>query len=151
MSGLNIRKATTEDVAIISQFNQHMALETEGKELPTDTITRGVTRMMAKPEYGFYLVAESDGRPVGTCMVTTEWSDWRDGLFWWIQSVYVDASARRQGVYRKMYETIQFLAEKDPDVCGFRLYVEKDNNAAQKTYESLGMSVTDYLLYEALK
>ena len=83
-------------------------------------------------------------------MVTTEWSDWRDGLFWWIQSVYVQADFRRQGVYRQKYQTIQSLAAKEPDVCGYRLYVEKENTAAQKTYESLGMSATDYLLYETI-
>ena len=150
MSQINVRTTTAEDATIISQFNQQMAMETENKVLPPEIISRGVARLMDKPEYGFYLIAESDSRPVGTCMVTTEWSDWRDGLFWWIQSVYVQADFRRKGVYRQMYQTIQSLAAKEPDVCGYRLYVEKENTAAQKTYESLGMSATDYLLYETI-
>ena len=150
MPEINVRTTTAEDATIISQFNQQMAMETENKVLPPEIISRGVARLMDKPEYGFYLIAESDSRPVGTCMVTTEWSDWRDGLFWWIQSVYVQADFRRKGVYRQMYQTIQSLAAKEPDVCGYRLYVEKENTAAQKTYESLGMSATDYLLYETI-
>ena len=150
MSEIIVRTTTVEDASIISEFNQQMAMETENKVLPPEIISRGVARLMDKPEYGFYLIAESDQRPVGTCMVTTEWSDWRDGLFWWIQSVYVQADFRRQGVYRQMYQTIQSLAAKEPDVCGYRLYVEKENTAAQKTYESLGMSATDYLLYETI-
>lgn len=150
MSQINVRTTTAEDATIISQFNQQMAMETENKVLPPEIISRGVARLMDKPEYGFYLIAESDSRPVGTCMVTTEWSDWRDGLFWWIQSVYVQADFRRKGVYRQMYHTIQSLAAKEPDVCGYRLYVEKENTGAQKTYESLGMSATDYLLYETI-
>ena len=98
MPEINVRTTTAEDATIISQFNQQMAMETENKVLPPEIISRGVARLMDKPEYGFYLIAESDSRPVGTCMVTTEWSDWRDGLFWWIQSVYVQADFRRKGV-----------------------------------------------------
>jgi ribosomal protein S18 acetylase RimI-like enzyme len=81
-------------------------------------------------------------------MVTNEWSDWRNGLFWWIQSVYVKAPWRRQGVYRRLYEYIRAQALADPGICGFRLYVEKENAVAQATYDSLGMAATDYLIYE---
>ena len=84
-------------------------------------------------------------------MVTNEWSDWRNGLFWWIQSVYVEPAWRRRGVYRRLYHFIRPLAQADPGICGFRLYVEKDNVVAQKTYASLGMVQTDYLVYEELK
>lgn len=155
MSKIKIRTTTLEDADAISDCNQMMAMETENKTLPEHTINRGVRRLMEQPQYGFYLIAESDTAeatpPIaGTCMVTTEWSDWRDGLFWWVQSVYVKPEYRKQGVYTAMYNTIKSMAAKQPDICGFRLYVEKDNKVAQKAYESLGMSVTDYLLYEAL-
>ena len=103
---------------------------------------------MQRPEYGFYVVAENSGGVVGTLMITTEWSDWRDGLFWWIQSVYVSPDFRRKGIYRQMYQYIRSLASENADICGYRLYVEKDNTIAQQTYETLGMAETDYLLYE---
>ncbi len=94
------------------------------------------------------MVAEHGGRVVGCLMVTNEWSDWRNGIFWWIQSVYVEAGWRRKGVYRRLYDYVRALALADPGVCGFRLYVEKENAVAQATYESLGMKATDYLVYE---
>lgn len=128
-----------------------MAWETEHKELPEATILRGVQRLIEKPEYGFYLLAEIEGNIAGTLMVTTEWSDWRDGLFWWIQSVYVAPEFRRKGVYKALYYEVKQLASRLPDVCGYRLYVEKDNKIAQSTYEKLGMSQTDYLLYEQMR
>ena len=150
MSQNQIRTTTIADAEIITEFNQLMAMETENKKLPDDIIANGVKRLMQRPEYGFYLVAENSNlKVVGTCMVTTEWSDWRDGLFWWIQSVYVKAEFRKQGIYTAMYKKIRELADDEPDVCGFRLYVEKENTIAQKTYESLGMQATDYLLYES--
>ncbi len=149
MSEIIVRTTTLDDAPIISQFNQLMAMETENKTLPAEVIDSGVKRLMSKPEYGFYLIAEIDKQTVGTCMVTTEWSDWRDGLFWWVQSVYVKSDFRKRGVYRAMYNQIKALAADQPDVYGFRLYVEKENIIAQKTYESLGMIATDYLLYES--
>ncbi len=127
-----------------------MAWETEHKALPEAVILRGVQRLIEKPAYGFYLLAEIDNRIAGTLMVTTEWSDWRNGLFWWIQSVYVAPEFRRQGVYRALYDEVKKLATVQPDVCGFRLYVEKDNQTAQTTYEQLGMLETDYLMYEEM-
>ena len=86
MPDIIVRTTTMEDAETISHFNQLMAMETENKTLPEEVIGNGVRRLMQKPEYGFYLIAEIDGKTVGTCMVTTEWSDWRDGLFWWVQS-----------------------------------------------------------------
>ena len=150
MTEINIRTTTLADADTISEFNQLMAMETENKKLPQEVIDSGVRRLMQQPEYGFYLVAEIENRTVGTCMITKEWSDWRDGLFWWVQSVYVKKDFRKQGVYTAMYSKIQSLAATEPDVYGFRLYVEKDNVIAQKTYESLGMKATDYLLFEAV-
>ncbi len=149
MTEIIVRTTTLDDAPTISQFNQLMAMETENKTLAAEIIDNGVKRLMQKPEYGFYLIAEIDKQTVGTCMVTTEWSDWRDGLFWWVQSVYVKPEFRKRGVYRAMYDRIKALAAEQPDVYGFRLYVEKENTIAQKTYESLGMVATDYLLYES--
>ena len=128
-----------------------LARETEGIELIPEVATAGVKAMIDNPQMGFYLVVELDNGIQASLMVTTEWSDWRNGMFWWIQSVYVRPAYRRQGLYRELYERVKELAEQEPAVCGFRLYVERDNLAAQKTYQSLGMSETDYRLYEERK
>ena len=146
-----IRQARSDDATALSEFNQKMAYETEGIELIPEVITAGVKAMISNPLMGFYLVAEAEGDIQASLMVTTEWSDWRNGLFWWIQSVYVKPDYRRQGLYRKLYERVKTLAEEEPNVCGFRLYVEHDNTNAQKTYQSLGMEETGYKLYEELK
>ena len=111
-------------------------------------MSRGVQHLLSTPTAGFYLVATQGDQPVGSLMITTEWSDWRNGTFWWIQSVYVPPEARRRGVYRALYEQVQALAATEPGVCGFRLYVERENAAARATYTSLGMSETSYRLYE---
>ena len=150
-AGLAIRKATAVDAAAISRFNQAMALETEGKSLLPELVDAGVQRLIAQPSLGFYVVA-SEGQEIVACLlVTHEWSDWRNGLFWWIQSVFVQQGWRRQGVYSSLYEHVQELAAADPQVCGFRLYVEKDNLVAQQAYAALGMAATDYLIYEELR
>lgn len=146
---ITIRPATTDDVAALVEFNQGIARETEDRELDTDTLTRGVRRFIEGDGHGFYTVAEDDGLIVGSLMITYEWSDWRDGVIWWIQSVYVRASHRRQGVYRSLYAHIRELGAQDPDCRTFRLYVEKDNRVAQETYRNLGMEETYYRIYEA--
>lgn len=150
MSDVTIRAARAEDATIISDCNRAMALETEGMELREEVILNGVKRLLARPEYGFYVIAQHGEDIAGTLMVTTEWSDWRDGLFWWIQSVYVMPQYRRRGVYRAMYDFIRERAAQYPDVRGYRLYVERENRIAQQTYQSLGMHETDYYLYEEL-
>lgn len=149
-SSLIIRKAAESDADAIIRFNMAMALETEQKVLHQDQIRPGVTALFRKPEYGFYLVAVSGDRVVGCLMVTYEWSDWRNGLFWWIQSVYVIPEFRRRGIYRSMYDTLRELAAGTPDHCGFRLYVEKENVTAQETYTTLGMNETRYALFEEI-
>jgi len=146
-----LRRGELRDADTIAAFNAAMALETEGKELLPEVIGAGVRRLMASPSLGFYIVAEDDGRVVGCLMITTEWSDWRNGLFWWVQSVYVDRAFRRQGVYRRMYDHVRELAKADPAICGFRLYAEKDNETAHATYTTLGMQETGYVLWEELK
>lgn len=145
---LTIRKGSRSDASTIAGFNIAMAMETEGKKLAREKIESGVRGLMNNPDYGFYLVAEHDGHIVGSLMITYEWSDWRNGLFWWIQSVYVIPEYRRRGVYRTMYKKVKELAAGDPTVCGFRLYVEKENRAAQKTYRDLGMNETAYRMFE---
>lgn len=150
-AAFTLRRGELRDADTIAAFNAAMALETEGKELLPEVIGAGVRRLMASPSLGFYIVTEHEGRVVGCLMVTTEWSDWRNGLFWWIQSVYVEKDFRRQGVYRRMYDHVRELAKADASICGFRLYAEKDNDVAHATYTSLGMKETDYMLWEELK
>ncbi len=145
-----IRKALAQDAAELADFNIRMALETEGTELLPEVIRAGVETMIAHPDWGFYLVVELDNGIQASLMITTEWSDWRNGMFWWIQSVYVRPEYRRQGLYRELYERVKELAEQEPDVCGFRLYVERDNVSAQKSYTALGMHETPYRLFEEL-
>jgi len=125
-----------------------MAWETEQKKLDEDILSKGVSALIADDNKGFYLVAEQNNEVVGSLMVTTEWSDWRNGVFWWVQSVYISPDYRRQGIYAQLYAQVKALAEQQQNVCGFRLYVEKENLIAQKTYESLGMQQSHYLMYE---
>jgi len=148
---MNIRRAVQSDSKALAEFNTNMARETEGIELIPSVIGSGVKVMIENPQMGFYLVVEDEGKIQASLMVTTEWSDWRNGLFWWIQSVYVNQQYRRQGLYRKLYEHVKSLAEAENHVCGFRLYVEHDNHIAQKTYRPLGMDETSYKMYEELK
>lgn len=146
-----IRKATIDDADTLAAFNAEMARETEGKTLLPDVIGAGVRALLKDPRLGYYVVAEIDGQIAASLMVTTEWSDWRNGIFWWIQSVYVRPAYRRRGVYRSLYAFVKQLADNDPSVCGFRLYVERENSAAQNTYAALGMQETSYKLFEELK
>jgi ribosomal protein S18 acetylase RimI-like enzyme len=149
---VQIRRAQAADADVIAGFNIAMARETEGKRLLPHVVGSGVRRLLAEPALGFYLIAQGpDGEVVASLMVTTEWSDWRNGRFWWLQSVYVRPGWRRRGVFRAMYSYVTAAAALEPDVCGFRLYVERDNRNAQATYRSLGMRETDYLMLEQLQ
>lgn len=148
---MRVRQATPADAPLLIEFNCAMALETERKELLPEVIGAGVRAVLANPAAGFYVVAESEGRVMGALLITKEWSDWRNGTFWWIQSVYVRPEARRRGVYKTLYRHVQDLASNDPGVCGFRLYVERDNARALETYRALGMEQTHYLVFEELK
>lgn len=143
-----IRPAQHADSEFIARANERMALETEHKVLPPATIRAGVARVLADPRLGRYFVAELDGQPVGCLMITYEWSDWRNGMFWWVQSVFVEPTHRGRGVYRALYQHVKATAAAEGGCCGFRLYVEKDNHLAQQTYQRLGMSATDYLMFE---
>jgi ribosomal protein S18 acetylase RimI-like enzyme len=148
---LKLRRATRRDASALTEFNSAMALETERKALMPHVVGAGVRRLLARPGAGFYVVAEMRNLVVGALMITTEWSDWRNGAFWWIQSVYVRPQFRRRGVYRRLYAYVRALAAKDRSVCGFRLYVERDNRRAQATYRAAGMERTHYVMYEQLK
>lgn len=149
LEAIRIRPATSDDASLMARWAQAMALETEQKQLDYDTVHRGILIGLKDPERASYFMAEVAGEPVGTLMVTKEWSDWRCGWRWWIQSVYVAPEYRRKGVYRALYDYILTLARADQDVCGLRLYVERENVSAQRTYESLGMVDAGYRLYEA--
>ncbi len=147
---LTIRRATVENADTIAHFNRQMAEETEDKSLDPETVRDGVQALFDDPSRGFYLVAVRDETIVGSLMITTEWSDWRNGTFWWIQSVYVRPEARRRGVYRALHRAVRREARDADDVCGLRLYVERGNEAARETYEALGMTETSYRMYEDL-
>jgi ribosomal protein S18 acetylase RimI-like enzyme len=148
---IHVRLATPRDAEVLIRFNSAMALETERKALLPEVVSAGVHYLLNHPGAGFYLIAEVATTVAGSLMVTNEWSDWRNGNFWWIQSVYVHPDFRRRGVYRQLYRTLQTLAARDPAVCGFRLYVERDNVRAQATYRASGMAETRYLVFEELK
>lgn len=151
MSDLTIRIASLEDAALLAEWAQAMAWETEHKTLDPDTVIEGVQRGLHDPERARYFVAEQDGRAVGTLMLTAEWSDWRCADWWWIQSVYVLPTHRRHGVFRALYRHVEALAISTDGVCGLRLYVERDNAAAQATYQRMGMVDAGYRMYEAAR
>lgn len=147
---LTIRRATPDEAETLARFGERLAEESEGKTLDAETIRNGVRSVFDDGRGAFYLVAETaEGKTAGALMVTTEWSDWRNSFFWWIQSVYVRQQYRRQGVYQQLYAHVRALAEADGDACGLRLYVEKENAAARAAYEALGMAETSYRMYEA--
>lgn len=146
---IEIRNATRGDVAFLADCNLAMAWESEKKRLDRDVLTRGIVAVFDHPERGFYIVAERGGERVGSLLITHEWSDWRNGGWWWIQSVYVTPDARRSGVFSTMYRAIEARARATSGVIGLRLYVEKENTRAQATYAALGMEPAYYSLYQA--
>jgi GNAT superfamily N-acetyltransferase len=147
---MNIRIAERQDAPAMVEFNQAMALETEGKKLNYEILKSGVEAVFDDEKKGFYIVAEEDEKIVGGLMITFEWSDWRGHWFWWIQSVYILPEARGKKIYRQLYDFVKEKARQQGDVCGFRLYVERENVNAQKVYEKLGMQSSHYLMYEQL-
>lgn len=148
MSPLTLRAAKARDLDVLVEFNAAMALETERLVLDRGRLRAGVEALLADPAKGRYRVAERGNEIVGALMLTREWSDWRCGDWWWIQSVYVRPHARRDGVFRALFDSIEAEARADASVCGLRLYVERDNLRAQATYRALGMDETHYRLFE---
>ncbi|HEY7313418.1 MAG TPA: GNAT family N-acetyltransferase [Gemmataceae bacterium] len=145
---LSIRRAVPADAPLIVEFNRLLAQESEGKTLDPALLGRGVAAGLADPRKSIYFVAEEDGAAIGQIMFTTEWSDWRNGWFWWIQSVYVRRESRRRGVFRALFEHVQQAARADPEVIGLRLYVERENHIAQETYRSMGIEAAGYVVFE---
>ena len=145
---ISVRQAIPADLDTVVEFNADLARESEGKTLDLERLRKGVVAVLDRDDRGFYLVAEAAGRVVGQLLITTEWSDWRNGFFWWIQSVYVAPDYRRRGVYRVLEGHVRSLAKQRGDVCGLRLYVERDNRVAQQVYSNLNMRRSHYDLFE---
>ncbi len=153
MSGplaLTIRSATLADAVTIADFNTRLAHESEGKALKPDVIAAGVRAMLNDERHGRYFLAEVDGRPIGQIMHTREWSDWRNGEFWWLQSVYVHPDFRRRGVFRRLMQHVVDLARATPGIVGLRLYMADDNQNARRTYEQCGFQFEHYVVLEQL-
>lgn len=151
MTDLHYRAATEADARDIIEFQLAMAIETEDLQLSNEILTQGVEAVFARPELGRYFVAEADGMVVASLMITYEWSDWRNGNVWWIQSVYVVPAYRRRGIYAGLYEHIKAKVEPDPSIRGIRLYVDNRNKAAQEVYARLGMEGEHYRVFEWMK
>ena len=145
----NIRTAKINDLDTIAEFNYKMALETENKILDMTVLRKGVESILLDPGKGTYFVYEHDNEIKGQLMITREWSDWRNGYFWWIQSVYVNKNHRGNNIFKCLYNYVRKLSEDDADSAGLRLYVEKENIKAQSVYTKMGMEKTDYLIYES--
>jgi GNAT superfamily N-acetyltransferase len=148
MKALSIRRATPADADVIAAFNAALAVESEARRLDARVVASGVRRLLSDPTLGVYYVAECGGSVVGQLLITFEFSDWRDGMFWWIQSVYVLPDQRRHGVYRALHEHVAGAARRDGRVCGLRLYVDRRNARAQEVYRRLGLEPAGYELYE---
>ena len=147
---IKIRNATPVDQTLIASFNSLLAKETEGKRLDPALIGPGVAAVLNNDKLGRYWIAEVNGAVAGQIMVTYEWSDWRNDMIWWIQSVYIPDEFRRKGIFRALYRYVESLAKKDQKVCGLRLYVEENNTRAIQTYRDLQMSEPGYRVMESL-
>jgi GNAT superfamily N-acetyltransferase len=154
---VRIREAEATDAPLLARWAQAMALETEHKHLDPEVLLAGVVAGIADAAKARYFVAMQDaalaghetiGIALGSLMLTREWSDWRNGDWWWIQSVYVEPAHRRQGVFAALYRHVEQQARTTPGVIGLRLYVERDNAVAQRTYAALGMRDAGYAIYE---
>ena len=145
---MRIRKARLADTTVIADFNARMAWETEHRRLSLARVRRGVRALLRDPAKGTYFVAELDGEIAAQLLVTYEWSDWRNGNFWWIQSVYVAPEFRRQGVFRALFQHVLRLAKRRRGICGLRLYMHAKNQRARRIYERLGMKPSHYEVFD---
>ena len=144
---IKIREAEKFDIPVIAKFNQALAKETEDIQLDSETLASGISNALNREECHYFL-AELNGKVVGQTMITYEWSDWRNGIMWWIQSVFVSPEYRGKGIFRSIFYHVEQLAKKHPDVKTLRLYVMKNNLPGKNTYEALGMMDSDYVVYE---
>jgi GNAT superfamily N-acetyltransferase len=147
----DIQPARLADAEILARFNCQLADETEGKVLNPETVLRGVCGLFDDRSRGRYLVAREKDSVIGQLLITIEWSDWRNGEIWWIQSVYVAPEQRNRGVFKALYQAVFEEAKTRDDVVGIRLYVEDHNLNAQKVYQNLGMSHAGYQVMEFMK
>ncbi len=145
-----VRDATAADIDFILRANAGLAQESESVELDLELLRPGVAAVLADRSLGRYFIAEQDGRAIGQMMLTYEWSDWRNGMFWWIQSVYVEADCRGRGVFSALVRLVERLARESGGVCGLRLYVDRTNRAAQQIYAHLGLHASNYEVMEAV-
>jgi ribosomal protein S18 acetylase RimI-like enzyme len=151
LTAITVRFATLDDLEFLVRGNAQLARETEDLALDLDRLRDGVRAVFEDPARGFYLIAEIEGTRAGQMMITREWSDWRNGVFWWIQSVYTVPESRRRGVFHALYAQAEVLAQQHGSVCGLRLYVDGHNRAAQETYRRCGMQETAYRMFEVDK
>jgi len=147
---LTLRDACPQDLDFIVRGNTVMARETESIDLDPALVGPGTLAVLQDRSLGRYFIAESGGQALGQLMLTFEWSDWRNGVFWWIQSVFVEPDHRGKGVFSALYRHVSELAEASPDVCGLRLYVDRANARARDIYARLGMHPTNYDVMEVV-
>ncbi|MBI4478419.1 MAG: GNAT family N-acetyltransferase [Acidobacteria bacterium] len=145
---LEFRRATMNDATVIAQFNAAMALETENLTLDRERVRRGVEVTLRDPAKGFYVLAVAEEKVIAQTMITFEWSDWSNGMRWWVQSVYVHPDYRGRGIYRGLFEYLRGLAREAETVFSLRLYVHNENRGAQAVYQKLGFHETKYDLYQ---
>ena len=145
---IEVRNANPEDIPYIREFQKQMALETEKLTWDDEKINKGVEAVFDDPEKGFYIVSTSNSQVVASMLITTEWSDWRNGYFLWIQSLYVISSFRKQGIFRNMYQFIKQTVVETTNYFGLRLYVEENNKTAFDVYMNVGMKGSHYKMFE---
>ena len=148
---ITVREANPLDENFIVDFQVRMAKETEQIDLDRDIVNKGVIAVLNSPEKGIYFVAESENKIIASLLITFEWSDWRNGNVYWIHSIYVLPEFRKKGVFKTMYLHLKNIAQKNENIRGLRLYVDKTNINAQKVYETMGMDGDHYMLYEWMK
>lgn len=148
---IHIEKAAPEHIDILIDFQKRLAFETEGIILSDETLRRGVDALFTDPSKGYYYIAHEDGVAVGCHSVTFEWSDWRNGMVLWLQSLYVIESHRKKGIFKLMYDNLIRMINLDDGLIGLRLYVDKSNTRAMNVYESMGMDGSHYTVYEWMK
>ena len=148
---ITIQKALPNHIDILIDFQQRLAYESEGVRLDASTLREGMEAMFDDPAKGLYYIARDGNEVVGCHMITYEWSDWKNGMVWWLQSVYVKESHRKKGIFKMMYDNVVSMIKKDPSLIALRLYVDKSNERAMKVYSAMGMDGSHYTVYEWIK